>query len=85
MNICQSCSMPMATEEMKGNNKDGTKNEEYCIYCYPNGDFNKPDETFEEMLETCIPFYTKETGMSVEEAKVELTAKLKPLKRWANA
>lgn len=85
MNICQSCGMPMATDEMKGNNKDGTKNEEYCIYCYPNGAFNKPDETFEEMLETCIPFYVKEQGVSEDVAREQITATLKPLKRWANA
>lgn len=82
MNICQSCGMPMNGEELYGKNIDGSKNEEYCTYCYPNGDFNKPEETMDEMLETCVPFVMKE-GYSEEEAREHLLATLKTLKRWA--
>lgn len=81
MNICQSCSMPMENEELQGKNKDGSLNADYCIYCYPNGEFNKPDETFEEMIETCIPFMVKE-GFTEDEARNNLTQNLKNLKRW---
>lgn len=81
MNICQSCGMPMATEELMGNNTDGTKNHEYCIYCYPNGAFNNPNETFEEMVETCVPFMMKE-GYTEEKARNFLNEQLKGLKRW---
>ncbi|MEN8907383.1 MAG: zinc ribbon domain-containing protein [Clostridiales bacterium] len=81
MSICQSCSMPMEKEEMFGKNKDGSRNEEYCIYCYPEGEFKKPDETFDEMIETCVPFMLKE-GMNEESAREYLVNKLKPLKRW---
>ena len=45
MTICQSCAMPMETSEMFGKNADGSENKEYCIYCYPNGKFNNPNET----------------------------------------
>ena len=34
--FCQSCGMPL-TNEILGSNADGTKNEEYCIYCYKDG------------------------------------------------
>lgn len=83
MNICQSCAMPMESVEMRGNNLDGSKSEDYCKYCYPNGNFNKPDETFEEMVMTCIPFLV-EKGMEEKEAKDYLIQALKPLKRWSN-
>lgn len=82
MNICQSCGMPMENEELKGKNADQSLNEDYCIYCYPNGEFNKADETFEEMVTTCVPFMMKE-GMDEEAAKDYLVKTLKPLKRWA--
>lgn len=37
---CQSCAMPMGeTDEMYGTNSDGTKNLDYCKYCYQNGKF----------------------------------------------
>ena len=81
MKICQSCGMPMNDEAMFGNNVDGSKNEEYCIYCYPKGQFNNPNETFEEMVETCVPFMMKE-GYSEEEARQYLNNNLKNLKRW---
>ncbi len=81
MKICQSCGMPMETVELQGNNKDGSKNEEYCKYCYPSGAFNNPEETFEEMVTSCIPFL-EEKGMSKDEANKYLVDTLKPLKRW---
>lgn len=84
MSICQSCGMPMENETLMGRNVDGTVNEEYCVYCYPNGAFNKPEETFEEMIETCIPFMVKE-GMEEAAAKEYLVNTLKPLKRWTNS
>lgn len=82
MNICQSCGMPMEKEELLGKNKDESVNTEYCIYCYPNGEFNKPDETLEEMIETCIPFLVKE-GFTETGAREHLEQTLKNLKRWA--
>lgn len=81
MNICQSCGMPMSKEEMFGQNKDGTINKEYCVYCYPNGAFNNPNETFEEMIESCVPFMMKE-GHSEEQSRNYLMVQLKDLKRW---
>lgn len=81
MNICQSCGMPMETEELFGKNKDGSKSSEYCIYCYPAGEFNNPNETFEEMVESCIPFMMKE-GHTEAQARDYLNTNLKGLKRW---
>ncbi|ADL53928.1 zinc ribbon domain-containing protein [Clostridium cellulovorans] len=81
MNICQSCGMPMENQELNGKNKDGSVNTEYCVYCYPNGEFNKPDETLEEMVETCVPFLVRE-GFTEEGAKKHLESTLKSLKRW---
>ncbi len=31
--FCQSCGMPLV-EEILGTNADGSKNEDYCVYCY---------------------------------------------------
>lgn len=81
MNICQSCALPMNTEGLQGKNKDGSLNHEYCIYCYPNGAFNKPKETIEEMIETCVPFVMKE-GYTETDARDYLAKTLKDLKRW---
>ena len=36
--FCQSCGMPL-TDEVLGTNADGSKNEDYCTYCYKDGKF----------------------------------------------
>jgi len=75
--------MSMKSEELYGKNNDGSLSTDYCKYCYPNGEFNKPNETFEEMVESCIPFEMKE-GFTEDEARKRLMQDLKTLKRWAN-
>lgn len=81
MNICQSCGMPMNSDKIYGKNKDGSMNRDFCVYCYPEGAFHKPDETFEEMVETCVPFMMKE-GYTEIEARDYLNKTLKKLRRW---
>ena len=51
MRFCQSCGMPL-TEDVLGTNADGSKNEDYCMYCYRDGKFLQ-DCTMEEMIEHC--------------------------------
>ena len=51
MKFCQSCGMPL-TEDVLGTNADGSKNEDYCMYCYRDGHFLQ-DCTMEEMIEHC--------------------------------
>ena len=46
--FCQSCGMPL-TEDVLGTNADGSKNEDYCMYCYRDGKFLQ-DCTMEEMI-----------------------------------
>ena len=40
--------MPL-TDEVLGTNADGTKNEDYCMYCYKDGKFLQ-DCSMEEMI-----------------------------------
>ncbi|ERI93267.1 hypothetical protein HMPREF1982_01691 [Clostridiales bacterium oral taxon 876 str. F0540] len=79
--FCQSCGMPM-NEEVLGTNSDGTKNTEYCIYCYKEGSFTSPNTTLEQMIEECVPFM-KENGMEEAEARRILNDQLPKLKRWS--
>ncbi|RAP48413.1 MAG: transcriptional regulator [Methanosphaera sp. rholeuAM74] len=80
MKLCQSCSMPL-TDEIYATNKDGSANDEYCIYCYKDGDFTY-DCTMEEMIERCIPLTVENSDMD-EKAATELLNNLIPqLKRW---
>ena len=85
MKFCQSCGMPL-TDQLLGTNADGSKNEEYCIYCYKDGAFTS-DFTMEEMVEFCAQFvedFNKDSGqnLSREEYKAMLRQYYPNLKRW---
>ena len=58
--FCQSCGMPL-TEDVFGTNADGSKNEDYCMYCYRDGHFLQ-DCTMEEMIEHCAQFFAEQSG-----------------------
>ena len=79
---CQSCGMPLgSTNEVLGTNKDGSKNEEYCIYCYDKGEFTF-DGTMDEMIEICVPHMTSDGQMKEEEARNMMKQFFPTLKRW---
>ena len=79
--FCQSCAMLMGPED-RGKNADGSINADYCRFCFPDGKFGK-DETMEEMIESCIPFWLNEDDCRTEDAARARMMKIFPtLKRW---
>ena len=83
--FCQSCGMPL-TEDVLGTNADGTKNEDYCMYCYKDGRFLQ-DCTMEEMIEHCAQFVgAVNEGLEKPITKEEYIGMMKTyfpqLKRW---
>ena len=82
--FCQSCAMPLTGDELWGTNADGSKNEDYCIYCYKDGEFTS-DMSMDEMMNFCID---KMVEVHPEFDKAEASAMMKEvfpkLKRWAN-
>jgi len=82
-NVCQCCGMPMGeTEELYGTNADGSRNSEYCKYCYENGKLLFQG-TMEEMVELCVPIMVKnDPGMTEEAARKMMTEILPTLKHW---
>ncbi|WP_232730001.1 zinc ribbon domain-containing protein [Paenibacillus phocaensis] len=83
--FCQSCGMPLSSEEVRGTNEDGGKNQEYCVYCYEGGRFTS-DVTMEEMIEQCLK-YGGDSGMFADQAKARETMRawFPTLKRWNRA
>ena len=85
--FCQSCGMPLTTDN-KGTNADGSRNEDYCIYCYKDGRFTQ-DFTMEQMIEHCAQFtdeINKNSGqnLTVEQMKEQMRQFFPQLKRWKN-
>ena len=78
--VCQSCTMPIDDTGERGTEKDGSKSELYCRYCYKDGQFTDPGLTFEEMTANVIKEMEKEK-IPAEDIQVSLN-KLSELKRW---
>ena len=85
MRFCQSCGMPL-TDDVLGTNADGSKNEEYCMYCYKDGKFLQ-DCTMDGMIEHCAQFIgAVNEGLEKPITKEEYIGQMKMyfphLKRW---
>ena len=78
--ICQSCSMPITSNEQYGTDKDGSLNEDYCIYCYKDGEF-VDNVSLEEYIEMNVQF-ASQAGMTEDEMREHCTKIFPTLKRW---
>jgi AraC family transcriptional regulator len=79
--------MPLFTSETLGTHSDGSKVEEYCRFCFQEGQFTS-DCTMEEMIQLCSRFvneWSKFTGKSQtrEEAIARMRLQFPLLRRWA--
>lgn len=80
--VCQCCAMPMETDELYGTNADASKNEEYCMYCYVNGEVQFKG-TMEEMIELCVPhMVAADPGITAETARKMMSEILPTLNYW---
>ena len=75
--------MPLTDESLMGTEKDGSKNHEYCKYCYQNGSFVNSDMTVNQMS-SFIEQKMKE--MHIDADITNNTVRVLPhLKRWRKA
>jgi len=82
--ICQSCGMPMQKDEDFGTNADGSKNEEYCHFCYKDGKFAEPDITMEQKIDKVVGIATLQMNMPEAQAREMANNIIPKLKRWQN-
>lgn len=83
-NFCESCGMPMEKEADFGTNADGSRNEDYCCYCYKDGAFTDDTITMEGMIAFNLKF-NEENGYPMgtqEECKKMMESWFPTLKRW---
>lgn len=78
--LCQSCGIPLDNDAIKGTEKNGLKNQEYCKFCYDQGGFINPNLTLDEMKER-VENQMKKLKLS-DEAIQEAMSILPPLNRW---
>jgi len=77
--FCQSCFMPMTTEDKFCTEADGKKNIDYCCYC--GSDFTG-GPTLEEFVEENLQFW-RDGCKNDDEARARIMEVFPKLKRWA--
>jgi len=80
--FCQSCAMPFYRPEDHGTEPDGTRNGDYCNYCYEDGVFLQAYANSDELVAACAPMMAESCHISVEQAEDCMSALLPNLKRW---
>jgi len=75
--------MPIDNTENRGTEKDGSKSDTYCKYCYKDGAFTDPGMTLERMKEIAI---TEMKKQHLPDNIIQLSLNMLPgLKRWKTA
>ena len=78
---CQSCGMPLG-DGFFGTEKNGSETQEYCKFCYQDGEYVQPDLTVDDMIQMSINNMTTAQGMSQEESERLAQEYIPNLKRW---
>jgi hypothetical protein len=74
--------MPLDSNEILGTEKDGSRNQEYCKYCYQGGAFTTPNMSLREM-ETLVKNKMEEMNLPADVTTLAVN-RLPGLKRWKN-
>ena len=77
--ICQCCGMPLEDDSSISKEKDGMFNEEYCKWCYADGEYMYHD--MDELIEVCAKSMVNE-GFSEEEVRKYMKNMLPSLNYW---
>ena len=78
---CQSCGMPLGIGYY-GTNADGSISEEYCKYCFENGEFREPKLTLDEMMGRSVANMIDDLKMDQDTAENLARTVIPKLKRW---
>ena len=78
--FCQCCGMPLSEDDMISREPDGTFNEDYCKWCYADGQFTYADkDSLVDFLMTHVP---DPAGMPDADRRAMIGAQLSRLKHW---
>ena len=79
---CQSCGVPLANNQILGTQEDGAKNNEYCIFCFKEGNFTEPNITMEAIINKCTNILASKSEIPKENIQKIMQVIIPQLKRW---
>ncbi len=78
--FCQCCGMPLTDDSMVSLNPDGSFNEEYCKWCYTDGNFTY--KTKDSLLDFLVKNMPNPENQSDTERRAMYDGHLSMLKHW---
>ena len=78
--ICQCCGMPLNEDSLISREDDGSYNEDYCKWCYTNGEFVY--KTKEHLLDFLINSIRNPENINADERRNQFDLYLSQLKHW---
>lgn len=76
--VCQCCGMPLE-DGTTSREPDGTFNEDYCKWCYTDGEFKY--SSIEQLIDFCVTHFASETWPA-EQVRAHMEAVLPELAHW---
>ena len=76
--VCQCCGMPLE-DAILSREPDGTRNEDYCQWCYAGGTFKYT--SMEQLIDFCVEHMANETWPK-EQVRAHMEAVVPQLKHW---
>ena len=77
---CQCCGMPLSDDAMISREADGSLNEEYCKWCYADGQFAYKSK--ESLLDFLVDYMPNPKNQSESERRALYDSHLSQLKHW---
>lgn len=77
---CQCCGMPLSEDEMISREKDGSFNEDYCRWCYSEGEFAY--SSMDSLLDYLVSNMPNPENLSDEDRRNQYAGYLSNLKHW---
>ena len=78
--ICQCCGMPLNEDSMMSREKDGSYNEEYCKWCYAEGEFAYKSK--DALLDFLVNHMPNPENVKEEDRRRQFDLYLSQLKLW---
>ena len=78
--ICQFCGMPLNEDSMMSREKDGSYNEEYCKWCYAEGEFAYKSK--DALLDFLVNHMPNPENVKEEDRRRQIDLYLSQLKHW---
>ena len=78
--VCQCCGMPLSEDDMISREPDGTFNEDYCKWCYVDGDFTYDSKS--SLIDFLIAHMPNPDNTPEDERRTQYDGYLSMLKHW---